>query len=122
MPRGPNLITSGDSVDRFGHFDEDQIMLAQTLIHAGTTSECRVAGLGPSAHARRVQGTWSRHDEHSRVDAPHARDAIFTRLTQGIDEQVSRVQRPAEWLVPVPKAGAERRDCPWSRRPSCSAR
>ena len=69
--------------------------------------ECRAAGLGPTARARRIVATLLNYIDHPSFNDPTARDAILAPFTESADDQASHQLQPSEWLSPLP-AGRSR--------------
>ncbi len=88
----------------FGHSASGRgqpIIIADLISHHRLPSECRAAGLGPTARARGIIGTRLNYIDHPSFDDPTARDAILAPLTDLADDQVSRPLQSSEWLAPL---------------------
>jgi RNA polymerase primary sigma factor len=77
-------------------------MIAQTISHRSSPSECWVARRGPIARARRILGRKLGYIDHPSFDDPTARDAILAPLTDSVDGQLSRRLQPPRRPAPLP--------------------
>ena len=71
-------------------------------LRARSVRQCRAAGLGPTARARRNIGTRLNYIDHPSFDDPTARDAILAPFTESADDEASHQLQPSEWLRPFP--------------------
>ena len=66
-------------------------MIAQSISHRSSPSECRAARFGPSARARRILGTRVTYDEHEREVVQNQRRSVVRRWLGRLDKRERRI-------------------------------